>query len=89
MPNFTSDALNIKLCVKDKKIAELTGTKYLFGQLLYLASMNCVDLKHVFAYPLTPVPLAWAGVDGSMNKTQTSKLIAYLATFTYDGCIFC
>ena len=36
---------------------------------------NKLDLEVVFSFPLTPVPLSLAGVDGSINKTDKSKLM--------------
>ena len=91
--NFSADAIKVKLTVKDKKIKELQGTRDLFGRLLYLAVTNDVDLAVVFSYPLTPVPLTLAHVDGSMNKTNKSKLMHKLEEkvetsqpSSYDAC---
>jgi len=75
LKNFSADAVKVKLTVKDRKIKELQGTRDLFGRLLYLAASNDLDLTLVFSYPLTPVPLALAHVDGSINKTDKSKLM--------------
>ena len=36
---------------------------------------NKLDLEVVFSFPLTPVPLSLAGVDGLINKTDKSKLM--------------
>ena len=36
--------------------------------------MEKIDLKKVLQYPLTPVPLSLAHTDGSLNKTDKSKL---------------
>ncbi len=73
--NFASDAVKTKLTCKDQKLLELKGTRDLFGRLLYVSTMEDVDLSKVFCYPLTPVPLSLAHVDGSMNKTDKSKLM--------------
>ena len=51
------------------------GTRDLFGRLVILATESTVDLQKVFEYPLTPVPLTLAQIDGSMNKTDKSKLM--------------
>ncbi|KAG7161672.1 hypothetical protein Hamer_G030971 [Homarus americanus] len=75
LKNFSSDAIRVKLTVKDRKIKELQGTRDLFGRLLYLAASNNMDLALVFRYPHTPVPLTIAQVDGSVNKTDKSKLM--------------
>ena len=72
--NFASAA--VKTSIKsNSKIVELQGTKDLFGRLLYLSSQNNIDLARVFTYPLTPVPLSLAHVDGSINKTDKAKLL--------------
>lgn len=72
--NFASIA--IKTSVKsNKKVVELQGTRDLFGRLLFLSSKNNLDLNKVFSFPLTPVPLSLAHVDGSPNKTDKAKLL--------------
>ena len=72
--NFASVA--VKASVKsNKKVVELQGTRDLFGRLLYLSSKNNLDLSKVFSFPLTPVPLSLAHMDGSLNKTDKSKLL--------------
>ena len=73
--NFASDAVKSKLTVKDKTIKELQGTRDLFGRLLYLSAKEKIDLSVVFAYPLTPVPLSLAHVDGSLHKTNKAALM--------------
>ena len=83
--NFSTDAVKVKITTKDKKIKELQGTQDLFGRLLYLAATNDLDLELVFNYPLTPVPLAIAHVDGSVNKTDKSKLMHKLEERVESG----
>jgi len=63
---------------KDMKVVELQGTRDLFGRLLYLSTVENIDLEKVFKYPLTPVPLSHMG--GSMNKTNKSKLLHTLGS---------
>ncbi|KAL2091652.1 hypothetical protein ACEWY4_013915 [Coilia grayii] len=85
--NFTSVA--VKASVKsNKKVVELQGTRDLFGRLLYLSSKYNLDLNRVFSFPLTPVPLSLAHIDGSLNKTDKSKLLHKLENemdSTYPG----
>ena len=57
------------------EITELHETRDLFGQLLYLSTLKESGPKKIFHFPLTPVPLSLAHVDGSMNKTEKSKLM--------------
>ena len=51
------------------------GTGDLFGRLLYLSTLRHLDLEKVFEFPLTPVPLALAHLDGTMHKTEKAKLM--------------
>ncbi len=75
---FSSGAVKVKVSVKDKKIKQISGTKDLFGCLLYLATVSKIDLKHVFCFPLTPVPLSLADVTGSKHKGTKLKLLEHL-----------
>ena len=76
--SFASAAVPVRLPSKDRKIKELQGTRDLFGRLLYLATVMDINLHTVFAYPLTPVPMSLAHVDGSVMKTDKSKLMKKL-----------
>ena len=73
--NFASAALKVKVSTKDLKLIELQGTRDLFGRLLYMSTIGKLDLEKVFRFPLTPVPLSLAHVDGSMNRTDKAKLL--------------
>ena len=72
--NFASAAVKVKMPPKDAKMKELEGTRDLFGNLLYLSSKEDLDLEKVFEYPLTPVPLSLASIDGSMHTTNKATL---------------
>ena len=76
--SFVCNAVSVKLPVKDRRIKELQGTRDLFGRLLYLSTVNDIDLKLVLAYPLTPVPLTLAHIDGTKITTDKSKLFGKL-----------
>lgn len=71
--NFAANMIK-KTTGKDNKVRELQGTRDLFGRLLYLSTVENIDLPMVFQYPLTPVPLSLAHVDGCMNKTNKATL---------------
>lgn len=73
--NFTSSAVKTTVSAKEGKVAVLQGTRDLFGRLLYLSSVEHINLEKVYMFPLTPVPLALAHVDGNMNKTDKSRLL--------------
>lgn len=73
--NFASAAVTAKLKTKEQKVIELQGTRNSFGRLLYLSTQENLNLSVVFRYPLTPVPLSLAHVDGTMNKTDKAKLL--------------
>ena len=72
---FSQAATNSNIRGKDELLVELKGTIYLFGRLLYLSTQNNIDLTKIFTYPLVPVPLSLAHVDGSMHKTDNAKLL--------------
>ena len=57
---FATAAIKSKATAKDLKVKELTGTRDLFGRLLYLSTVEKLDLEKVFQYPLTQVPLSLA-----------------------------
>ena len=66
--NFASAAVKCKVKTKDLKVVELQGTRNLFGRLLYLSTLEHIDLEKVFWFPLTPMPLSLSHLDGSINK---------------------
>ena len=78
MKNFAAIAVTVKMSSKNLKIKELQCTRDLFGRLLYLAVRLDLDLKDILSYPLSPVPLSLAHVDGTLHKTDKSKLLKKL-----------
>ena len=66
--------MTINLQIKDRKIKELKGTRDLFGRLLCLSTVKNIDLKMALAYPLTPVPMTLAHIDGPKVTTDKAKL---------------
>ena len=63
---------------QNKRVASLICTRDLMGRLLILASNRDLDLKYVFSFPLTPVPLSMCSGDGLMVKTKKSALLDLL-----------
>ena len=76
--NFTSGAIKTRIKGKLGKLIEVTGTRDLFGRMLFLSTVEKLDIEKVFKFPLTPVPLTLSTVDGFMNKTDKSKLMIRL-----------
>ena len=50
----------------DGKVVELKMERDLMGRLLCIALENKVDMAEILSYPLTPVPLCFSHLDGSM-----------------------
>ena len=57
------------------KIKEVRGTRDLLGRLLYLATEMKIDMDMLSSYPLTPVPMSLAHLDGTMTTTPKCKLM--------------
>ena len=77
--NFASAAVKSNVVTKDLKVVELQGTRHMFGRLLFLSTVDNIDLEKVFQFPLTPVPLSIGHIDGALNKTDKAKLLHRLA----------
>ena len=69
LKKIASDARKNQDQSKGHEVKEVQGTWDLFSQLLYLAASNKIDLKKVFAYSLTPVPLVCG------HKTEKLKCL--------------
>ncbi len=78
LKSFASVAIKSRVKCKNEKIVELKTTRDLMGKLLYLACTRKIELKEVFCFPLTPVPLSLASIYGSIKKTPKYKLSKYL-----------
>jgi len=68
--NIASAAVMNTVITDDQKVVKLQGTMYLFGRLLYISTLERIDIEKVFQYPLTPIPLGLALVNGNINKTD-------------------
>ena len=49
----------------------------LFGSIFFLA-LKKIDMAEILPFPLTPTPLSLSNADGTMLKTQKSKLMEEL-----------
>ncbi|KAK2140160.1 hypothetical protein LSH36_1459g00001 [Paralvinella palmiformis] len=47
----------VKNTTKVQKLVELHGIRNLFGRLLYISTLERIDIEKVFKYLLTPMPL--------------------------------
>jgi len=63
---------------KHQKRKEKHCTRDIFGQLLFLAASQNVDLGIVVSHPLTPVSLSLCHISGAMNKTDKPALMRML-----------
>ena len=75
---FATEGGKKKLTSKDGKLEETCLIRDLFGSILYVSLEKKVDMAEVLTYPLTPVPLSLSHVDGTMLKTDKSKLYSVL-----------
>ena len=63
---FASDGAKYKKSRADGKVVELKMERDLMGRFLCIALENKVDMAEILSYPLTPVPLCFSHLDGSM-----------------------
>ena len=63
------------------KLIEVRMERDLFGSILFLALQCKIDMGEVLKYPLAPIPLSLCHVDGTLQKTQKSKLLTDLEGF--------
>ena len=71
-----------KVTTKNSKneMVAVKSTKDLFAKIVLLAQSRDVDMREVLKYSLRPYPSPLASYDGSMVKTQKSKLLQILET---------
>ncbi len=71
------------MTTKDRKVQEIQCSRNLFGRLIYLAIMDKdIALEVVFEFPITPVPLSLAYMDGVRQTTKKSNLMGKLEVRT-------
>lgn len=76
LTNFASSTLSkVKITGKDVMIK---ADRNLFTRLLVVAQKRSMDLRNVFEYSLGPLPWSPASADGSLCKTDKSKLLESL-----------
>ncbi|KAK4028865.1 hypothetical protein OUZ56_021884 [Daphnia magna] len=81
---FSEEGIKINRRVNGK-IEEVKMERDMFVRLLMLSMKNKIDIAVVFQYPLTPVPLVFGQIDGTVNTTAKSTMIkSIIGTSSYD-----
>ena len=65
--------------VKDQNVA-ICADRETFARLLSIQRTRNIDLREVMRYELGALPLSMANCDGTLRKTQKSKLFKHLET---------
>lgn len=76
--NFSSLLLKKKSVKIGGKQQEIKLQRDLFGRLLGISMDHQIDVLQIFAYPISPVPLALCHLDGGFCKTDKSVLVKCL-----------
>ena len=76
--NFASEGASYSLRGANNKLIAVEMVQGLFGIILFLALQRKIDMAEVLSFPLTPTPLSLSHADGTMLKTQKSKLMEEL-----------
>ena len=80
MLTFSSTNARPKVA-KEGQIRELKHERNMFARLLTISMNSKIDLKSVFTYPLTAVPLSLSYNDGTKLSTPKSALFHHLESF--------
>lgn len=78
--SFATEAKPAISTSKDQKLKKIVMERDLMGRLLFLSLEKQIDLQEVLTYPLTPIPLSLAHLDGTMLSTDKSVLMRTLET---------
>lgn len=75
LANFTPVSKSIKISGTD---VALKADRNLFARLLVIAQTRDMDLREVFKHSLGPLPWSLSSTDGTLGKTDKSKLLELL-----------
>lgn len=75
LTNFTSVTKAVKISGTD---VTLKADRNLFARLLVIAQTRDMDLREVFKHSLGPLPWSLASTDGTLGKTDKSKILELL-----------
>ena len=79
LANFTTEKFSKKnKSTQASKIQHATGTRDIFGRLLFLVITKQIDIKRIFAYPLVPEPPCLCHTNGLLRDSPKSKVFQYL-----------
>ena len=76
-PFFGKGKKTVRLNVLNQKVS-IRADRETFARLLLIRQKRKVNLKEVLTYELGPLPLSIANYDGTLRKTQKSKLFQHL-----------
>ena len=76
--SFANEGASYSLRGANNKLMAVEMVRDLFGSILFLALQRKIDMAEVLSFPLTPTPLSLSHADGTMLKTQKSKLMEEL-----------
>ena len=76
-PYFWKGKKTVRLNVWNQKVA-IRADRETFARLLLIQQKRKVNLKEVLTYELGPLPLSISNYDGTLRKTQKSKLFQHL-----------
>ena len=77
LQTFEKEKKTVRLNISNQKVA-IRADRETFARLLLIQQKHRVNLREVLAYELGPLPLSISNYDGSLRKTQKSKLFQHL-----------
>ena len=82
--SFANEGASYSLRGANNKLMAVEMVRDLFGSILFLALQRKIDMAEVLSFPLTPTPLSLSHADGTMLKTQKSKLMEELESRIFN-----
>jgi len=96
LKTFNNQSKKVISKTSKNELVAVKSTKDLFAKMVLLAQSRDVNMEEVLKYSLCPYPSPLATYDGSMVKTQKSKLLQILETTSgidsvddipYESCV--
>ena len=75
---FANEGASYSLRGANNKLMAVEMVRDLFGSILFLVLQRKIDMAEVLLFSLTAIPLSLSHADGTMLKTQKSKLMEKL-----------